>query len=80
MLNNIKNFLYDRNYFIGFYKDNIYIFNYFLIPIFNDQEIKITFEDFSIMIIGKNLKIIKMEEKELLIKGTVNNIGVYYEK
>lgn len=80
ILNNIKNFLYDRNYFIGFYKENIYIFNYIAIPIFSDQEIKISFEEFNIMLKGNNLKIIKMEDKELLINGNVKNIGINYEK
>ena len=72
---NIKNFLYDQNYYIGIFENNIYIFNYNALPKFNDREISVKMDNFKVNITGKNLKITKMEEKELLINGTINNIG-----
>lgn len=78
ILNNIKNFLYDQDYFVGMYKDKLYIFNYSLMPVFNDKQIKINFSGFNILVSGKNLKIVKMEEQELLIVGDIKDIK--YEK
>lgn len=79
IFNNMKSFLYEQNYSINLYNNKLYIFNYILLPKFNDKEINVKFEKFNIAITGKNLKITKMEKKELLIEGIINNINFNYE-
>ncbi len=76
IVENIRNFLYDKNYYIGLFENKLYVFNYLSLPKFNDIEINIKMNDFMLKITGFNLKIIKMEEKELLITGDIKNIGI----
>ncbi len=71
MFNNMKNLFNDKNYTISLSENKLYIFNYELLPKFTSKEINIKFEKMLLMISGFNLKIIKMEEKELLIEGNI---------
>lgn len=76
IFDNIKNFLYDQDYFISFFNDNVHIFNYLELRSFTDNEIILNMNSFKLSISGKNLKITKMENKELIINGEITNIGV----
>ena len=73
--NAIINFLYDKNYFISFFEDSIYIYNYESIINLSENKITLIIEDFTIDIIGNNLKITQMNNIELLIEGNIKNIG-----
>lgn len=73
--NAIINFLYDNNYFISFFKDSIYIYNYERIINLSENKITLKIENFTIDIIGNNLKITQMNNIELLIEGNIKNIG-----
>lgn len=73
--NAIINFLYDKNYFISFFEDNIYIYNYESIINLSENKITLKIEKFTIDITGKNLKIIQMNNIELLIKGNIKSVG-----
>ena len=76
IVNNIKNFLYDQKFFVSFWNNNVHIFNYLKLVSFNDFEIKLKMEEFDLRVLGAHLKITKMEEKELIINGTIKNIEV----
>lgn len=76
---NLINFLYDKNYFINIYDNYIYIFNYEKIITLNTELIVLKLEKFNIEIKGTKLYIKKMLPKELLIKGTIKNVGFIYE-
>lgn len=73
--NAIINFLYDKNYFITFFEDSIYIYNYESIINLSENKITLIIENFTIDIIGNNLKITQMNNIELLIEGNIKNIG-----
>ena len=73
--NAIINFLYDKNYFISFFEDSIYIYNYESIINLSENKITLKIENFTIDIIGNNLKITQMNNIELLIEGNIKNIG-----
>ena len=73
--NTIIDFLYDKNYFISFFEDSIYIYNYESIINLSENKITLKIEDFTIDIIGNNLKITQMNNIELLIEGNIKNIG-----
>ncbi len=73
---NIVNFLYDKNYFISLYDNNIFVFNYANLKNFSDKDIDIDFDNFNLLISGKNLLIKKMGKSELLISGDINNLKI----
>ena len=79
MFNNIKSFFSDKDYTVSICQNKLYIFNYKLLPKFTSKEINIKFETMFLMIDGTNLKITKMEEKELLIEGDIINLRFKYE-
>lgn len=76
---NLINFLYDKNYFINIYDNYIYIFNYEKLITLSTELIELKLEKFNIEIKGNKLYIKKMLPKEILIKGTIKNVGFIYE-
>jgi hypothetical protein len=66
---NLTNFLYDQNFFITFYQNNLYFFNFEEILKLSSEEIVLKFADFKVNIKGEHLEIRKMLRKELLISG-----------
>lgn len=76
MINNIRSFLYDKDYFINIYENKIYVFNYIDLNHFSDTEISLKMDDFKLNITGKNLTIIKMENKEIMVSGTIEGIKI----
>ncbi len=73
---NIKSFLYDEDYFVTYYKNNVYVYNYQKLNIFTNNVIELLMDNFSLIIKGSNLKIIKMESKEIMISGKIESIGL----
>ena len=71
---NINNFL-DNGFKMIVYDDKIDIINYNKIVNINDLNIKILSNKL-IDISGSNLKIIKLLDNELLVKGNINNIEI----
>lgn len=76
---NLINFLYDKEYFITIYENFIHIFNYQELVSLSSKKIVLKLAKFSLTIHGENLFITKMLPNELLIKGTINNVGKTYE-
>lgn len=74
IIDNIKSFLYDKDYFINIFENYIYIFNYLDLNHFSDKEISLKLENFNVDIIGKDLSIIKMMDKEILIEGYIEKV------
>ena len=74
IIDNIKSFLYDKNYFINIFENYIYVFNYLDLNHFSDKEISLKLENFNVDIIGKDLSIIKMMDKEILIEGYIEKV------
>ena len=74
MINNIKSFLYDKDYFINVFDNYVYVFNYQDLNNFSDTQINLQLEKFKIIIMGQNLCIVKMMEKEILVQGKIEGI------
>lgn len=70
----IDNCLKKEKYYISIYSDNIYIYNYLNIILYNNNLIMIELENNNYKIYGNGLKIIKSYNKELLIKGDIIKI------
>jgi hypothetical protein len=75
---NIKNFLYDQQYFINIYENYIHLFNYEKIELFSKNKIIIIFSNFKLIILGNDFYICKMLKKEMLIK--CNLLEISFEK
>jgi len=75
ILKTLKNYLYDENYVVNIYNNYLYLFNYVELIKLTDTNIKIKFEKFNIDITGENFMVYKMTNKEMLIKGNIDNVS-----
>lgn len=80
LINNIKNFLYDKDYFISVFDSNIHLYGYEKITKFNESELEFKFKDFYLNIKGEKFLIRKMLSNEILISGIVKNFNKIYEE
>lgn len=78
MLDIIKHYLKDEDYFISIYKNYIYFYKYLDIIKFTDSLISLKFDKFIINISGNDLCVKKMEKKELLISGNILKVERVY--
>lgn len=78
MLDIIKHYLKDEDYFISLYKNYIYFYKYLEIVKFTDTLISLKFDKFIINISGNDLCVKKMEKKELLISGNILKMEKVY--
>ena len=69
MIDNLKNYLYDKNYFINIYDNYIHVFNYIDLKEFKDDIMILQMPDFKLIIKGKSFFVTKMLKNELLVKG-----------
>lgn len=76
MVNNIKNYLYDKKYFINLFDNYIHVFNYLKLLKFSNDEVSLQLEFFILNIKGNNLFITKMTNNEILIKGDVLELEI----
>ncbi len=76
---NLINFLYDKNYYIGLYDNSLYCFNYQELILLSDSKVVLKMPNWKLVIQGNNLLISKMCINEVLIKGKISNIGIIYE-
>ena len=78
MLDIIKHYLHNEEYFISLYKNYVYFYKYIDIIKFTDKLMSVKFEKFIINVTGEALCIKKMEKKELLISGNIINVEKLY--
>ncbi len=76
MINNIRSFLYDKDYFINIYENKVYVFNYLDLNHFSEQQISLKMDSFKLNIMGNNLTILKMENKEILVTGNIEGLKI----
>jgi len=73
----LKEFLYDKDYFIAYYQNKIYIYNCDNIILLSKTKILIELQDKKITILGNDLSLCKSLNKEILITGIFK--GLLYE-
>ena len=74
-MRNIQNYITDSEFKIFIKKDNIYIENYIDVGNIYEKEITIFTKNNKIKILGNNLYIKKMLNKQILILGKYTNIS-----
>ena len=79
MLEIFRNYLCNEDYYIIIYSNFIYVFNYFDIIKVTDTFISLKLNKLIINIRGKDLLITRLEKKEILIKGIIDNLEKIYE-
>ena len=71
LFNNIRNFLYDNDNFIAILDNKLYLYNVIEISDINDKNIVVLFNKRKVSIIGNNLKLIRSENRELELIGSI---------
>lgn len=79
VLEHLDNYLNDNKFKIVLEESKLYIANYKRLISLEDEYISILINNKKISINGKNLSLVKILEKDLLIKGTINKIEVIDE-
>lgn len=75
----LKEFLYNKKYFISMYEDKLYIYHYQELLKLNSDEIILRIENFILSIKGNKLSISQMTKEELMIQGIINEVKYKYE-
>lgn len=73
-LNRISNYLINKDYNINISSNLIYLNNYKKIEYLSEKLIIIGYPKFKLEINGLNFKIIKIEEKEILLQGEIEKL------
>ena len=76
---NIKNFIFDQGYYVSFYQDCIYFYNFVRIEYVFKSKSKIIFDNFILELEGDNFFVEKIVSKELLLKGVIKELKIIYE-
>lgn len=74
MLENVRNYLYDEEYFIDLFKEGIHVFHYLDLLKLTDTEIDLRMDDFILQIKGKELRVSKMNKEEIYIAGIITSL------
>lgn len=80
MLNErIRNYLRDNSYNINLSLNKIYINNYIELKAISDNLISIRFDDFLLNINGREFKVAKMVDNEILFNGHIESMEYLYK-
>ena len=74
IIQNLENFLKDQEYYIDMYANFIHIYYYEALVTLNANLIELKMSNFSLIIEGEGLVIKNMDNRELLIEGSVNQV------
>ncbi len=75
----LSNFLYDKEYFIALYENEVYVYNYYDIIFLGEEKIILDFAKFNLLIKGQNLLVKQLDKKEMLIGGIIKEVSKQYE-
>ena len=68
---NLQNFLYDKDYFLAYFNDSLYIYNFNKVYLITKTKIILSIKDKKITIKGDNLILRNSCGTELLIQGMI---------
>ncbi len=75
----LSSFLYDKEYFIALFENEIYIYNYYDIIFLGESKIILAIDKFKLSIKGQDLLVKQLDKKEILIAGLINEVKKEYE-
>ena len=74
MFKDLKNIIYDKKFKVTILKNQININNYKEILIFEESQILVSTEEYSVRVKGEHLAINRLLENELLIEGKIKTV------
>lgn len=74
MFNRLKKYINDNDFRINIFEKCVNIVNYIDIIILEDSRISVKYQNGIITILGDNLSVNKMLDKEMLITGNIKSI------
>ncbi len=72
----IKNFLLDQEYFIDLWQENIHIYGFKKIDVLQENRAVFVLEKFSLEILGKDFRVLKLTNKEILLQGSLKEMRI----
>jgi hypothetical protein len=72
----MRNFLLDFDYYIDIYEKYIHVFNYVDIKSLDDKKIILAMNTFTLEIIGNNFSVKRLEKREILIEGNLDEVKI----
>ena len=76
IINNLKDFLIDKEYYIDIFDNKLHVYNYIKLLKLNENIVELKFEKFILEIKGENIKIIEMDNHEILVSGIIDNVRI----
>ena len=70
----IKNFLFDQEYFIDLWQNNIHIYGLLDILSLQEEKAGFDFERFDVELVGKDFRVLKLTKNEILIQGELREM------
>lgn len=80
IVNNIREFLYNKKYFISFFETYIHAFNFNSLLALNDSLMELDFSQFRLNIKGRNFVVKKMLKNEILVDGIIEKVEYKYHE
>lgn len=76
IVNNLKDFLMDQEYYIDIYDNKLHAYNYKKLLKLSDTVVELQFEKFILEIKGNNIKVIEMNNIEMMMSGQIDNVRI----
>ena len=70
----IKNFLFDQDYFIDIWQNNIHIYGFLDILCLQEKKAFFHLEKFDIELTGEDFRVLKLTKNEILIQGKLESM------
>lgn len=74
LVNKVRNFLVDQDYYIDIYNNFVHVFRYVDILKLQDEEIILQMDSFQLVLKGANFRVSRLEKQEILISGILENL------
>lgn len=74
IMKNLQNFLLDQDYYIDIFNNCIHVYYYETLITLNTDLIELKLKEFILQVTGTNLIVSAMDNKEILIKGTIDSL------
>ncbi len=80
MFNRVKEYINDNEFRLTIFEDRVYAINYLKIISLEDERISFLTAKGKIVIKGRNLRLSKLLDDEVLISGYVTNVEVDFDE
>ena len=70
----VKNFLFDQDYFIVIWQNNIHIYGFLDILCLQEKKAAFHFDRFDVELVGVDFRVLKLTKNEVLIQGVLESM------